>query len=335
MRSIEVKVGLFVAVALAVAAGLIVKFGGAYRRAGDTYPIRVIFPNVGGLVRDAAVMYAGIPVGKVADIRLTEGKILEVRVTLAIHQGVVIREDAGFWIKESGLLGDRYIDVVPGTATAARLPPNAVVHGTTSVDLSEAIRSAVEVLRQAAGTIERVDVILQRIGATVLETQTLNHASSAIANLDAASSNAVSLVADLHAVIDENRGRVLTTLDQFAAAATGLSQTVQRVDGVVIANEDDLRTAVRNLAASTARIDDLLSRLEAGQGTLGKLIVDPALHDEVLHLIENWRRHGLLYKEKTAPREHLPTSPLNRPPRGMTPVPARPASPAPSHDPSP
>lgn len=327
MRSVEIKVGLFVVVALAVGAGLIFKFGGLSRGDRDTYAIHVIFPNVGGIVRGAGVMYAGIPVGKVADIQLTEGQILQVRVTLAIRQGTVIRQDARFVINQSGLLGDRYVDIVPGSPTAPRLKPEAVVHGTTSVDLSEAIRSVVDVLRQTASTITRVDHIIQRIDETVLDTQTLAHAQATIAHLDTASTNAVALLASLHAVIDENRGHLTETLNHFEDAATSLNETAHRVDKLVNANEADVRAAVHNLAESTARVESILGRLERGEGTLGKLIVDPALHDAVLHLIDNWRRFGLLYKERTAPRAHRPTSPLHRPKRGLTPVPARPAAP--------
>jgi len=333
MRSVEIKVGLFMVVALAVLAGLILRFGGFYRGAGNVYQIHVIFPNVGGIVRDAAVMYAGIPVGKVVDIQLTEGRILEVRVTLAIRRGVVIREDAKFVVNQSGLLGDRYVDVLPGTATADPLRPGAIVHGTTSVDLSEAIRSVVDVLRRTAGTIERVDQILQRLDATVLGSQTLDHASATIANIDAASTNTVALLASLQAVVEENRAHVTETLGKFESAATSLSHTARRVDDLVVANQDDIRAAVKNLADSTARVEGILARLEQGEGTAGKLLVDPTLHDELVRLIQNWRQFGLLYKEKSPPRQRRPNSPLDRSPRGMTPVPARPAEPDQTGDP--
>ena len=95
-RSIEIKVGIFVLLCLAIGAGLVIKFGKLERFSSETYDITVIFPNVGGIVRDANVMYAGIPIGKVRDIKLTEQGALKVRVTLAIYKGYAIRSDAKF-----------------------------------------------------------------------------------------------------------------------------------------------------------------------------------------------------------------------------------------------
>ena len=151
-RSIEVKVGLFVLVCLAAGAALIVKFGKLERSSADAYYINVVFPNAGGIVRDANVVYAGIPVGKVRDIKLTEDGALRVRVTLTIYKQYTIRRDAKFVINQSGLLGDRYVDVIPMSSTAEPLKDGDTVDGMSSVDLTEAIRSVVDVLRQAAGT---------------------------------------------------------------------------------------------------------------------------------------------------------------------------------------
>ena len=62
-RTIEIRVGIFVLVCLVVVAGLIIRFGKYTRGLEKSYEITVVFPNVGGIVRDANVLYAGIPVG--------------------------------------------------------------------------------------------------------------------------------------------------------------------------------------------------------------------------------------------------------------------------------
>src|SRR5476649_1097367 len=100
-RSIEIRVGIFVLVCLVVVAGLIVRFGKYTRGLDKSYEITVVFTNVGGIVRDASVLYAGIPVGKVKDIRLHEADRLQVYVGLQVHEGVVIRNDAQFVINQS------------------------------------------------------------------------------------------------------------------------------------------------------------------------------------------------------------------------------------------
>ena len=306
-RSIEIKVGIFVILCFGIAAALIIKFGKLEKFSSDTYPITVVFPNVGGIVRDANVMYAGIPIGKVRDIKLTETGSLKVRVTLAIYRDYTIRRDAKFVINQSGLLGDRYVDVIPQSATAAMLKPNEEVEGESSVDLTEAIRGVVDVLHQTAGTIARVDELIRRTDAAikridemVLTTQTLDHVNSSLVNIDTTTSNAVELTAALRSVVDDSRQSISNTLSEFSSAAGDVRDASKRVQSLVANNQDELSATASNLAASTARLNVILENVQKGEGTAGRLLTDPTLHDELVKLVQNWRRYGILYKDKTA-----------------------------------
>ncbi|MGA2604506.1 MAG: MlaD family protein [Verrucomicrobiia bacterium] len=296
-RSVEIRVGMFFAVCLAMLAALIWKFGKYQPLSRNGYEINVVFSSVGGIVEDASVLYAGIKVGNVRAITLNQREELKVIVKLSILNGVKIRKDAKFVINQSGLLGDRYVDIVPQSATAEFLKPGDSVEGSSSLDLSEAIHGVVDVLHQAAGTIERVDKAIQRIDETVLSRPSLEHIDSALVNIDTVSSNAVGLMVSLRGVVDDSRGKVDSTLTRFSDAAENLKQASSNIDQVVIANQGDIHTAAKNLAESAARLDNILARLEKGEGTAGKLLVDPTLHDEIVHLVQNWRKYGLLYKE--------------------------------------
>ena len=354
-RSVEIRAGLFLLVCLAVGAGLVWKFGKFTPAGGERYPLRVMFDNVGGLIPNANVMYAGVEVGKVRSIELVEDGKLRARVTLGIHQGIKIREDARFVINQSGLLGDRYVDVIPGSTTAKLLTPNAVIEGAPSVDLTEAIRSVTEVLRQAGNTMARVDAILARthtaiarVDETLLSSQSLQHVTATLANVDTTSSNAVALTQSLRSIVEEARGSITNTLSKLSGSADSLNATfrradevvkhvdgvvthvdgvVARVDGVVKNAEPDVQAAVKNIAASTQRLNEILSRLEKGEGTAGKLLVDPVLHDEVLRLVRNLRQHGFIfYRDGARTAAPTPTPPPSPAPRGKTPIPARPAT---------
>jgi phospholipid/cholesterol/gamma-HCH transport system substrate-binding protein len=204
------------------------------------------------------------------------------------------------------------VDIIPQSATAEFLKPGDTVEGSTSVDLSEAIHSVVDVLHQAAGTIERVDKAIQRIDETVLSRQSLDHIDAALVNIDTVSSNAVGLSVSLRGVVDDSRGKVDSTLAKFSDAAGNLKQASSNIDQVVVSNQDDIHTA---------RLNDILARLERGQGTAGKLLVDPTLHDEIVRLVQNWRKYGLLYKEGNRPASKMSDEPR----RGVAPQAAHPA----------
>jgi phospholipid/cholesterol/gamma-HCH transport system substrate-binding protein len=222
------------------------------------------------------------------------------------------------------------------------LKPGAVVEGTPSVDLTEAIRSVVEVLQQAASTMRRVDqliahaddVVLQvggtlrrvdgavtRVDDIILSTQNLQHVTCTFANIEASSSNAVAVTASLRALLDEGRNSVTNTLNKLSAAADNLNGTLRRVDGVVAGAEPDVRASLKNLADSTGKVNAILDKLEKSDGTVGKLMNDPALHDELLRLVRNLREHGLFYREGPSKSG----GPTTEPKRGKAPVPSRPA----------
>jgi len=340
-RLIEVQVGIFVLVCLAVGAGLIWKFGKLGPGSTNRYPLVVMFDNVGGLIVDANVMYAGVAVGKVREIKLIENGKLRARVTLGINEGTIIRRDAKFVINQSGLLGDRYVDVIPGLATAEPLQPGETVNGSASVDLTEALRNIVDVLHQAGSTIERVNTLLgrvdgavKRVDEMVLSTQNLQHVSSVVAQVDITTSNAAALTGNLRALVEEGRGSVTNTLGKLSEAADTVRGTSKNVDDFVKNAQGDIQQVTKNLADSTQRLNLILSRLEKGEGTAGKLLTDPSLHDELLQLTRNLERYGIFYNTWFGPKVRPATTNQTEracpdvktePRRGMTPVPARPA----------
>ncbi len=89
-----------------------------------TYPLIANFDNVSGLSVGAPVQIAGVKVGQVASIALEGSKA---KVTLHIYQKHVLHIDSTAAIKSLGILGDKYINLHPGTITLPTLPSGAKV----------------------------------------------------------------------------------------------------------------------------------------------------------------------------------------------------------------
>src|ERR1043166_4175540 len=87
-RSIEIRVGIFVVVCLALLAGLIWKLGKYEPLTKKSYEIEVVFSNVGGIGKDASVLYGGFKGGSVHDISLDQAGQLKIHVKLEIFQTV-------------------------------------------------------------------------------------------------------------------------------------------------------------------------------------------------------------------------------------------------------
>ena len=148
-RGIEYKVGLLILGAIAVAAVLIFLLGSFSFRSG--YNISVDYNFSGNIKPGAPVKLAGIKVGRVEEVRLMKGEIdpetqrrVLVRLDVWIENRVkeTIRQDAEFFVNTSGVLGEQYLEIVPGSDyERPALGSGVVVRGIDPPRTEEALRA--------------------------------------------------------------------------------------------------------------------------------------------------------------------------------------------------
>ncbi|HEX7373821.1 MAG TPA: outer membrane lipid asymmetry maintenance protein MlaD [Steroidobacteraceae bacterium] len=114
-RAIDISTGLFVLLGLVSIAFLVTQITSkevAFR--SDTYRLKALFENVGGLKPGAPVTMAGVTVGRVEKINYDINQFKAV-VTLRIDNKYdKIPNDSDASILTSGLLGGQYIGISPG-----------------------------------------------------------------------------------------------------------------------------------------------------------------------------------------------------------------------------
>jgi len=118
--NLEVKVGLFVMFGLLLLGALVVMFGRFENLFKKSYPLYVELPNAGGLLKNSQILYRGAKVGIVAgkpEISHDGGSVV---IICHIDEGVLIDKASKFKIGANGLLGDRFVDVVPSVDPAGQ-----------------------------------------------------------------------------------------------------------------------------------------------------------------------------------------------------------------------
>jgi phospholipid/cholesterol/gamma-HCH transport system substrate-binding protein len=78
-----------------------------------SYNIYAEFGNVGGVSKGTEVKISGISIGKVLTVELDK-KTYKVKIKLSIKDGIKFSSDSSIKIRNSGLLGDKYLEIVPG-----------------------------------------------------------------------------------------------------------------------------------------------------------------------------------------------------------------------------
>ncbi len=147
--SIEFKVGVFVLIAIIILAVIIFQIGGINIFSGNMYKLCIIFDFVSGIEVDAPVHVAGVSVGLVKDVEIfynpKENKT-QVRVELALKKDVRISKDSVAYINTLGILGEKYVEIVPGEDRVNFLNDGGILVGHNPVRLEKLTESLVDIV---------------------------------------------------------------------------------------------------------------------------------------------------------------------------------------------
>ena len=139
--NLELRVGVFVVVALACLTLLVFKAGDFYLKPG--YTVRFLFDFVSGIDKGCPVRLAGVSVGEVTEVHVIRGSDNKTQVELLawIAKGAVIEDDAEVRINSMGLLGEKYVEILPGKNSQNPLSNGGVLTGKTPVVLERITES--------------------------------------------------------------------------------------------------------------------------------------------------------------------------------------------------
>lgn len=159
----EIKVGLFVFIAFVLLAVMVFSISDFYTsQAQYTYALRVRFSFVNGIDPGAPVRVAGVKVGEVRTIgvyRDESTQKIQVELGVRLSRDAVVEEDAVAYINTLGLLGEKYLEIVPGTPGRRTLTAGEILIGKDSVStekLMESTYETVEGLQQAVSSVNQV-----------------------------------------------------------------------------------------------------------------------------------------------------------------------------------
>ena len=136
--ALETYVGIFVLIGLICVAYLTVKLGKFEVVGGDYYVLKARFASVSGLKTGSSVEMAGVQIGTVDRIRIhTELQVAEVE--LKIRRDITLSEDTIASIKTNGLIGDKYVRMMPGGSEEILGDGDRIMETESAIDLEELI----------------------------------------------------------------------------------------------------------------------------------------------------------------------------------------------------
>ena len=136
--NLELAVGVFVLLGMACLAYLAINLG-KMEIYGEGYNIYANFDNASGLKTGASVEVAGVEVGRVSAIQITPQ--YQARVSMKLHTGVKIHDDAIASIRTKGIIGDKFVKLSPGNSEKIIPPGGTIIDTESGIDLEEVIGS--------------------------------------------------------------------------------------------------------------------------------------------------------------------------------------------------
>src|SRR6266550_426871 len=279
-RGLEFKVGAFVFVGLAMLGALVVQFGRLGEGLKMYYPLTVRFTDASGLLKGSDVLLAGAKIGKVSGgprmVREGEG----VDVPLKIYDYIKVPEGSKFTVGSSGLLGDRFVNVVmPLGQPKAFLAPNTHISGARETGIDDLTREGGALVNDLRGTVQKIDTTVDRLNQDTLSPANMENLKSSMEHLN---------------------------------QATGaLAQSSQKLDGVVEQADSAMasaRKAADDLQNAIGDTRKVLRSATQGKGLVATLLNDQTLAADLHALVSNLRTHGVLfYRDSAATAQSKPT----------------------------
>lgn len=193
-ESTEIRSGLLILLA-AVVLTVMLLMAGKSQFFSDTYPVEIQFNYISGLAKDAPVHYAGLAVGKVSKIRFIKNGPAKVGVVVHLSKDVSLSKDAGAYIDSMGFMGEKFIEIIPGTDTAGVLEAHQSFRGTDPVPMMELLKKGTEIMEQFEKTADSMQNMTEDLKAILGDNR--ENIDSILDNLNSTSANVKELTADL------------------------------------------------------------------------------------------------------------------------------------------
>ena len=286
----QLKIGIVILIAIAGILAAIMNLNEGMGVFSPRTTLRAHLDDSQGIKVGAPVRMSGVDVGNVKRITIeaVNGKVaLQFTVSNAVRP--LLRKDAVVLIRAMGLLGDKYLEIVPGSSQQPPLPEGAVLSGRGETDITGVAGSATETLQNVNRTLKDIQGILTGLsegkgtaGKLVTDTELYDHTTKLLRKVETVSEQTTRLLAKIEKG-EGSLGQLITNrafYDRAQAATEELQKlavALNRPDGSLgrLARDPALYQRLEGL---TAKGEGLVDKIERGDGTLGKLVTQDQLY---------------------------------------------------------
>ncbi|MBU2061280.1 MAG: MCE family protein, partial [Bacteroidetes bacterium] len=231
----------------------------------------VQYDSVEGLSSSAPVTLNGLAIGRITAITINPktGKLL---VEMQIKSDFPISQSSTATIYEPGLIGGKQISINPNLADSTLAADGSYLSGTIKQGLTDAVgEKLVPIQAKLDKLLGNADELISGFNK-VLDEKAQDDLRKSLAELSLTMQQFHKASISMNNVLDDNKAQVKGVVTNFNKISKDFASISDSL------NKADMGKTVRNLNATLAKVNGLVQNLEAGNGTMGKLLKDDALY---------------------------------------------------------
>ncbi len=268
------KVGLLTLVAMASVAVMSLKITQNQSGFGKHIQYNTILEDASGILEKTPIKVAGINAGRIKSIELEGNKAL---ITFEITEKIKITPEAKMRIKTVGLLGDKFIDMDVGSQKGSRLEAGSMVPTSGGEGLDSLAKDAGAVLKD-------VKEITENIKTALRDDQGRNVIKQIVENINEVTSS-------LRRITDSNEEKVNKIIDDIEAISSQLAhETDRHQKDSLMGDLSRIGPILEKVESTVSDLKVIVADVKDGKGTVGKLLRDDAVVDQVSQTLSSVNR---------------------------------------------
>jgi phospholipid/cholesterol/gamma-HCH transport system substrate-binding protein len=224
-------------------------------------------PDASGLIKNSSIKLAGIDVGVIRDIQLRDG-LAYIEITL--KSDVKLSPSSRIEIRANGILGDKYVEVVPGDIRDGILEDGSQI---LEVRDTGSLAALMNEVGKIAGSLSSVAKTIET--AATKDGDRSSPIGRIINNLEV-------FTGDLAEISNGRKRKIGEIIDNVHDVTTGLSEVFNdQGENGFKANWAKLSNTINKLDESMDNVKEITNKINSGEGTLGKLVNDETTVENV------------------------------------------------------
>lgn len=269
----EIRVGIAVLISLVILVGGIM-WGKGFSLRAKRYVIEVVFDNVGGLEQGANVLANGVVKGRVQRILLQEGKVT---VVASVDKNVTIYSDYKISVESPTVMAGKALSINPGE----KLPPADITRpllGQSPLGMTEAVEAFQTISSDLQVVMRDLDTLLVNLNRVAGDTLLRYNLTSTVSQVR-------ELAEQSNRWVKDNSGSMTAALKQLDATLSAAQELVNSNDSPLNRTLLSADSAAQRLSALAGSLQDLVVKLNTGEGSAAKIINDDEFYLKLNHMI--------------------------------------------------